>query len=199
LFPKEALILDYAEFLKDIGMWTWNVKLIEVLKHSFTVAMLSYNEKAMCRLIKLIAYNHVKDQQFLKMIEDALCLRVATSIKDKKPLGLDTQAMLSLTEGMSVLSQASKPLNDLLKRVIVEQDANKDNLINLSPRLCLQVINVLDDYEVAISPKLAEILNHAVIESHVKHNRFSLEDLSYLALSRDRLTESNQQVLKEAI
>jgi hypothetical protein len=130
-------VLDYAEFLKDIGMWTWNVKLIEVLKHSFQVAMLSYNEKSMCRLIKLIAYNHVKDEQFLKMIEDALCLRVATSLKDKKAIGLDMEAMLSLTEGMSVLATSRKPLNDLLKRVLAEQDANKDNLINLSPRLCL--------------------------------------------------------------
>lgn len=151
--------MDYAEFLKDIGMWTWNVKLIEVLKHSFTIAMLNYNEKAMCRLIKLIAYNHVRDEPFLKMIEDALCLRVATSIKDRRPLGLDTQAMLSLTEGMSVLGVSRKPLNDLLKRVVVEQDQNKDNLINLNPRLCLQVVNVLDDFEVAVTLKLKEVLN----------------------------------------
>ena len=48
--------------------------------------MWEFNEKAMCRLLKLVAHNHKKDDQFISMIEDALCLRVATSLKEKLPV-----------------------------------------------------------------------------------------------------------------
>ena len=75
--------------------------------------------------------------------------------------------MLNLTEGMSVMSVSRKPLNDLLKRLLIEQSKNGDNLINLSPRLCLQTVALLNDYEVLLSPKVKEILNGAVIDSHV--------------------------------
>lgn len=62
LLPKDKLILEFAEFLKDIGLWMWNIKMMEILKNSFTISMLNYDEATMCRLIKLIAYNHVKDE-----------------------------------------------------------------------------------------------------------------------------------------
>jgi hypothetical protein len=199
LLPKDTLILDYCEFLKDIGLWHWNAKLIEMLKHSFTTAMLSYNEQTMCRLIRLIAYNHVRDNDFIRLIEDSLCMRVATCLKQKQPIKIDLNAMNCLIEGISVLGEARKPLLDLVRRLLVEQDANGDNFINLSPRLCLQVVNLIDDFEVQISDKLREIVNNAVINSHVKANQFSLNDLSYLALSKDILTTTNQEILKEAI
>ena len=93
--------------------------------------------------------------------------------------------MLYLTEGLSVLGQARKPLFDLLKRVLVEQDANRDNFINLSSNLCLQVVTLFEDFEVEISSKLKEILNLAVINSHVKQEQFTLNDLSYLALCKN--------------
>lgn len=126
------------------------------------------------------------------MVEDALCLRVATRIKSKQPLQLDVKAMLDLTEGMSVLSISRKPLNDLLKRAVIYQNDNNDNLINLNPRLLLQIVALLNDYEVTISDKLKQILNVAIIESNVNLKRFSLDDLSYLALaSKDILTEDN--------
>lgn len=126
------------------------------------------------------------------MVEDALCLRVATRIKGKQPLQLDVKAMLDLTEGMSVLSISRKPLNDLLKRAVIYQNDNNDNLINLNPRLLLQIVALLNDYEVTISDKLKQILNVAIIESNVNLKRFSLDDLSYLALaSKDILTEDN--------
>jgi|LakMenE01Jun11ns_1017448.scaffolds.fasta_scaffold9153685_2 hypothetical protein len=100
--------------------------------------------------------------------------------------------MLNLTEGMSVLSISRKPLNDLLKRAVIYQNENNDNLINLNPRLLLQTVALLNDYEVPISEKLKEILNVAIIESNVNEKRFSLDELSYLALaSKDFLTEEN--------
>lgn len=60
-----------------------------MLKQSFEVAMLSYDVTTMCRLIRLMAYNHVRDKQFIEMVEDALCMRVATSLKSGKPTGID--------------------------------------------------------------------------------------------------------------
>ena len=63
--PKDGLILEYSEFLKDLGLWHWNTTLIDLLKTNFEVSMLSYNEGTTCRLIKLIAYNHKKDEEFL--------------------------------------------------------------------------------------------------------------------------------------
>lgn len=147
----------------------------------------------------MIAYNHVRDEQFLSMIEDAICVRVATNLKQKKPLGFNQASMMALTEGMSVLGVYRKPLVDLLKRLLIEQDANKDFLINANPQLCLQVINFLDDFEVELSDKLRAILNSAVIKSHVKQDRFTLRELSYLALHKDILTKQNQTVLKHAI
>ena len=134
------------------------------------------------------------------MVEDALCLRIATRIKSKQPLNLDAQAMLNLTEGMSVLSISRKPLNDLIKRVLIYQNDNNDNLINLNPRLLLQTVALLNDYEVQISEKLKQILNVAIVESNINEKRFSLDDLSYLALvSKDILSEDNQAVLKNSI
>ena len=115
--------MDYAEFLKELGLWMWDKELVEGLKQSFQNSMWEFNEKAMCRLLKLVAHNHKNDDQFISMIEDALCLRVASSLKEKLPLSVDVDAMLNLTEGMSVLSRSRKPLNDLLKRLLLEQDA----------------------------------------------------------------------------
>ena len=163
--PKDTLVVEYAEFLKDIGLWYWNTSLIEILQTNFEVGMVNYSEKTMCKLIKLIAYNFQKDEGFLQMLEDALCLRIATSIKEKQNLGLDIEAMLNLTEGMAILSISRKPLNDLLKKVLLMQNAKQDNFINLSPRLLLQTVALLNDYEVQISPALKEILNVAIIES----------------------------------
>jgi hypothetical protein len=174
--------MDYAEFLNELGLWMWDKELIEGLKQSFKNSMWEFNEKAMCRLLKLVAHNHKKDDQFISMIEDALCLRVATSLKEKLPVAVDADSMLYLTEGMSVLSRSRKPLNDLLKRLLLQQDAQGDNFINLNPRLCLQVASLIDDFEVVISTKIREILNTAIVESHIKPGNFSLKDLSYIAL-----------------
>ena len=60
--PKDTLILDYAEFMKTIGIWYWNQNLIQLLKTNFEMSMVSYNENTICRLIKLIAYNYQKDE-----------------------------------------------------------------------------------------------------------------------------------------
>jgi len=128
----------------------------------------------MCRLLKLVAHNHKKDDEFISMIEDALCLRVATSLKEKLPVAIDAQSMLNLTEGMSILSRSRKPLNDLLKRLLLEQDAKGDNFINLNPKLCLQVASLIDDFEIVISSKLRDILDTAIVESHIKPGNFSL-------------------------
>lgn len=163
--PKDTLVVEYAEFLKDIGLWYWNTSLIEILQTNFEVGMVNYSEKTMCKLIKLIAYNFQKNEGFLQMLEDALCLRIATSIKEKQKLGLDIEAMLNLTEGMAILSISRKSLNDLLKKVLLTKNAKQDNFINLSPRLLLQTVALLNDYEVQISPELKEILNVAIIES----------------------------------
>lgn len=46
--PKNTLIVDYLVFLKDIGMLYWNTRIMEVLKQSFTVSMLAYDENIMC-------------------------------------------------------------------------------------------------------------------------------------------------------
>ena len=107
--------------------------------------------------------------------------------------------MANLVEGMSTLSLSRKPLNDLLKRLVLEQDSRGDNFINLNPKLCLRVLSLISDFEIAVSQKLSDILNRAVVESHIKPGHFSLNDLSYVALCQDLLTEENRVVLKEAI
>ena len=81
LFTKDHLILDYADFLNELGLWQWERDLIDGLKHSFKTSMWEYKEKTICRLLKLVALNFKKDEEFVGLIEDALCLRVATSLK----------------------------------------------------------------------------------------------------------------------
>jgi hypothetical protein len=44
LFAKDSLILDYAYFLNDLGLWQWEKELIESLKQSFKTSMWEYNE-----------------------------------------------------------------------------------------------------------------------------------------------------------
>lgn len=183
--------MEYCEFLRTNDAWHWNTKLPEILKQSFITSMLSYSENIMCKLIRLIAYNHVLDEEFLRMVEDALVMRVATCLKQKLPIQINQEAMFCLTEGLYNLGICRKPLIDLVKRLLVEQDENKDNFINLNPNLCLLVLRLFDDFEVPLSDKLHKILNTAVIESHVKHKKFSLSELSYLALSKDLLSEYN--------
>lgn len=63
--PKDTLVIEYAEFLKDIGLWYWNTTLIDIIQTNFEAAMVNYNEKTMCKLLKLIAYNFKKDESFL--------------------------------------------------------------------------------------------------------------------------------------
>lgn len=147
LFAKDSLILDYAYFLNDLGLWQWEKELIDGLKQSFKTSMWEYNEKAICRLLKLVALNYKKDEEFLGLIEDALCLRVATSLKEKLPVAIDATSMKLLVESMNLLSRSRKPLNDLLKRLVIEQDANRDNFINLDPKLCLMVTRLIVDYD----------------------------------------------------
>lgn len=110
--------------------------------------MWEYDEKTICRLLRLVALNFKKDLEFIGLIEDALCLRVATSLKEKLPVAIDAEAMTNLVEGMSNLSLSRKPLNDLLKRLILEQDIRGDNFINLNPKLCLRVMSLIDDFEI---------------------------------------------------
>jgi hypothetical protein len=83
--------------------------------------------------LKLIALNYKKDEEFVGLIEDALCLRVATSLKEKIPIPIDVKSFRNLVDGMDMLSRSRKPLNDVLKRLLIEQDASKDNFINLDP------------------------------------------------------------------
>lgn len=161
--------------------------------------MWEYNESAICKLLKLVALNYKKDEEFIGLIEDALCLRVATCLKEKIPVNIDKKSFKNLVEGMNLLSRSRKPLNDVLKRLLIEQDTNKDNFINIDFQLCLSVVKLIGDYDIQVSQKLKEILNAAIVDSHVKPGHFSLNDLSYIALCQDLLTEENRVILKEAI
>ena len=79
--------------------------------------------------MKLIAYNHIKDENFLSLIEESLNLRVTHSLKNKEPLGITSDDMKNLTEGMSVKSIARKRLNTLLKTMIILEARKGQNFL----------------------------------------------------------------------
>jgi hypothetical protein len=51
-------VLQFATFLKDLGLWYWNTNLIQMIKGHFAKNYFKYNFEELCRMVKLIGYNH---------------------------------------------------------------------------------------------------------------------------------------------
>ena len=92
--------------------------MVQIQDH-FRRNYIDYELPSLCILVKLIGYNHMKDEKFLSLIEESLNLRVTHSLKSKEQLGITSNDVKNLTEGMSVKSISRKRLNTLLKTIII--------------------------------------------------------------------------------
>merc|ERR1712151_1096103 len=98
-------------------------------------------------LVKLIGYNHRKDEGFLNLIEESINLRVTHSLKSNQSLGIKSLSLRNMTEGMSVMSVSRKRLNTLLKTIIILEARKGHNFLKYDRRLTLQILMLLADYE----------------------------------------------------
>ena len=64
-------------------------------------------------------------------------LRVTHSLKNKEPLGIQSEDLKNLTEGMAVKSISRKRLNTLLKTVIILEARKGQNFLKQDRRLAL--------------------------------------------------------------
>ena len=129
--------LAFAEFFKDLGLWNWNIQLMLQIKEHFRRSYINYEIPSLCKLVKLIAYNHMKDESFLSLIEESINLRVTHALKTADSLKLNSQDLVNLTEGMSVKSMARKRLNTLLKTMIILEARKGQNFLTGDTRLTL--------------------------------------------------------------
>jgi hypothetical protein len=79
-----------------------------MIKTHFAKHYFKYNFEELCSLVKLIGYNHQKNDEFLSMIEDSLKIRIDAGIEQ---LGATKESLKDLIEGVSVGSMSRKRMN----------------------------------------------------------------------------------------
>ena len=77
-------VLTFAEFFKEIGIWTWNLNLMLRIEDHFDRNYIDYDLAKLCTLVKLVGYNHRRDEGFLHLIEESINMRVTHSLKSNK-------------------------------------------------------------------------------------------------------------------
>ena len=129
-FISKPIVLQFATFLKDLGLWYWNTNLVQMMKNHFAKHYFKYNFEELCRLVKLIGYNHQKNDEFLSMIEDSLKIRI-----DAGPdqLGVTKESLKDLIEGISVGSVSRKRMNAQLRKLLKLQP----HLFESDPKLTI--------------------------------------------------------------
>jgi hypothetical protein len=79
-----------------------------MIKQHFSKHYYRYSFDDLCRLVKLIGYNHQKNDEFLSIIEDTIKIRVG---EENENLDISKESLKDLVEGMSVASVNRKRLN----------------------------------------------------------------------------------------
>lgn len=78
---EKETVLDFAEFLKDMGLWYWNTALVSMLETHFNKNYYNYEIDTMCRLVKLIGYNYNRSDDMFTLIEDSMKIRLVHLIQ----------------------------------------------------------------------------------------------------------------------
>ena len=104
-FIDKKDVLEFAEFFREVGLWQWEQHLITQIEAHFSANFVSYDVKAMCKLMKLIGGNYIKSDTFLSLIEDSLRLRLQHfakhSVSTESQINVET--VRDFTEGLNLL------------------------------------------------------------------------------------------------
>jgi hypothetical protein len=107
---REAL--NFALFFKDLGIWYWNINLMQRIQRHFLENFYLYDLEMLIDLAKLCSYNHKPQKEVLTGIQDSL--KVHTNDLG----GLSAEGFGALVEAVSVGAKADKRWNSLLLKIM---------------------------------------------------------------------------------
>jgi hypothetical protein len=102
------VVLSFALFFKEIGLWYWNINLMQMINSHFEKFYYNYDFSQLCSLIKLVGYNHIKSLPTLSLFEDCVKVHIESLATD---LEISEDALSDLIEGVSVGSCSRKRTN----------------------------------------------------------------------------------------
>ena len=156
-----------------------------MIKTHFAKHYFKYNFEELCRLVKLIGYNHQKNDEFLSMIEDSLKIRIDSG---SEQLGVTKESLKDLIEGISVGSVSRKRMNAQVRKLLKLQV----HLFEQDPKLTIQAVALLSDYDLGKN----DVLNSAVLSNL---QNFTIDELSYATLATNLLDQTTLTRLQEEI
>lgn len=108
-YISTPMTLTFACFLKDLGLWHWNTNLMQMIQNHFTKSFYLYEFDTLCRLVKIIGYNHLKNTEIIELVEDSIKVRLLNH--STNPVNVQSSSLRELIEGVSVLGISRKRLN----------------------------------------------------------------------------------------
>ena len=164
-FMDKDQILDFAEFMQQIGLWHWDQMIMSQIEAHFSANYVQYDVTQMCRIVNLVGSNYLQSEDLLSLIEDSLKLRLNHMVKNelKTDEFITGQNLNSLAEGLSALGDASrKRLFSLMKTMVILAHRGGRKVLIDEQRLLVKFIKVLADMQVSVGKELKDIIDEAV-------------------------------------
>lgn len=143
-----AMVLNYAEFFLEVGLWRWDHNLMGQIDGHFMGNYVSYDVGQMCRLVKLIGHNFMQSGELLSLIEDSLKMHLNHLVKNGKGTeeSITGENLHHLVEGLSALGDGSrKRMFSLLKTMVILAHREGRHLLSDDPKLLATFMSLLCD------------------------------------------------------
>eukprot|EP00347_Sterkiella_histriomuscorum_P020420 403337874 len=177
-YMEKESIIGYLELMQRHGLVFEDKELMNLIASHVQKNYHQYELNELFQIFRIISHNFYRDQETIKLIEDAVKIRLS----DKSQYDcLSPYDLRDLIEGLSLQTQFNKKLDSALKILIKET-----NLMSLDKKLLIQLITYLSNFNSKIDEKLQNKISIAI---DANLSGFTTQELAHLALYIDHYKE----------
>ena len=166
------MILEYCNFLKDMGMFFQDGEMVSMLQTYFQNNYYDFELTEIFQLMKLNSYCFYQSKEFLESLQDSVSVR----IKEKDQLSkLQVSDVLDFIEALSIGNRENKLMSGNLVKTLKQTPFLKEH-----DQVPLYAVSYLSDFELKTSEGFAKRIE----DSLIKHlDKYDIKELSYLLIS----------------